>query len=71
MSKKITGGCACGAVHYEIGAEPVFMLNCHCRDCQRATGAAYAPVFVVPHAALQVTGEVGRASCRERVLRLV
>ncbi|HYV89124.1 MAG TPA: aldehyde-activating protein, partial [Candidatus Polarisedimenticolia bacterium] len=44
MSKKITGGCACGAVHYEIGAEPVFMLNCHCRDCQRATGAAYAPV---------------------------
>jgi len=58
MSKKITGGCACGAVHYEIGAEPVFMLNCHCRDCQRATGAAYAPVFVVPRNALRVTGEV-------------
>jgi len=34
------------------------MFKCHCRDCQRATGAAYAPVFVVPRNALRVTGEV-------------
>ena len=33
MSKSITGGCAWGAVRYEIGTEPVFMLNCHCRYC--------------------------------------
>ena len=56
--KKITGGCACGAVRYEVDADPVVMLNCHCRDCQRATGSAYAPVFVVPRNSLQMTGEL-------------
>ena len=56
--KKITGGCSCGAIRYEISADPVFMLNCHCRDCQRATGSAYAPVVVVPRSAVRITGEV-------------
>jgi hypothetical protein len=27
-------------------------LNCHCRDCQRATGSAYASGLFVPAAAL-------------------
>ena len=54
----ITGGCACGAVRYTVNAEPVMMLNCHCRDCQRATGSAYAPVVVVPRTALKVTGDL-------------
>jgi hypothetical protein len=41
MSTTVTGGCACGAVRYEYSADPVFMGNCHCRDCQRTTGSAY------------------------------
>lgn len=57
-SKPITGGCACGAVRYTVSAEPLMMLNCHCRDCQRATGSAFAPVMVVPRNALQMTGEL-------------
>jgi hypothetical protein len=44
MAQKISGGCACGAIHYECNADPVVMLNCHCRDCQRASGSAYAAV---------------------------
>jgi hypothetical protein len=54
--RKITGGCACKAVRYEISADPVFMLNCHCRDCQQATGSAFAPVVVVPRSAVRMTG---------------
>jgi hypothetical protein len=38
----ITGGCACGAIRYECSAEPLFMLFCRCRDCQRATGSPFA-----------------------------
>ncbi len=30
-------------------------LNCHCRDCQRATGTAYAFGIMVPEAALRLT----------------
>jgi hypothetical protein len=33
------------------------MLNCHCRDCQQASGTAYAAIMVVPKAEIQVTGE--------------
>jgi hypothetical protein len=41
------GGCACGAVRYECSDAPLSMVNCHCRDCQRAGGAAYSPTVVV------------------------
>ena len=54
MARKLSGGCACGAIHYECTADPVIMLNCHCRDCQRASGSAYAAVVAVPKAAVQM-----------------
>jgi len=56
--QKITGGCACGGVRYAVNADPVLMLNCHCRDCQRATGSAYAPVVVVPRDSVRITGDL-------------
>jgi Glutathione-dependent formaldehyde-activating enzyme len=57
MARKLSGGCACGAIHYECNVDPAIMLNCHCRDCQRASGSAYAAVVVVPKAAVQMRGE--------------
>src|SRR5262249_35144416 len=56
MARKLSGGCACGAIHYECNVDPVIMLNCHCRDCQRASGSAYAAVVAVPKAAVQMRG---------------
>ena len=53
-----TGGCSCGAVRYEIAAEPVRGFQCQCRDCQRDTGAGHASVAVFPRAAMRVTGDV-------------
>src|SRR6266849_7339317 len=46
-----TGGCACGAIRYECAAAPFLALNCHCRDCQRASGSAYIAALVVPASA--------------------
>ncbi len=34
------GGCYCGLVRYEISGEPVNQSICHCRDCQKSSGAA-------------------------------
>lgn len=57
MDQEITGGCACGAVRYEAAA-PTFMMNCHCRDCQRATGSGYSPNVVVPKASVRIEGDL-------------
>ena len=54
----MSGGCSCGAVRYGVNAEPILMVNCHCRDCQRASGAAYAPIVVVPLGAVEIKGEL-------------
>ena len=51
MPVPFTGGCACGAIRYEGAVAPFFMGNCHCRDCQHASGSAYASVLIVPNAA--------------------
>lgn len=58
MKLPFTGGCMCGAVRYECTADPLAMGNCHCRDCQRATGTAFAAAVVVPRDAVTITGEV-------------
>jgi hypothetical protein len=34
------------------------MGNCHCRDCQRSSGGAYAPMLGVPSHAVKITGAV-------------
>jgi hypothetical protein len=57
MAQKLSGGCACGAIRYEVGAAPVLMLNCHCRDCQRASGSGFAAVVAVPADAIKLSGE--------------
>jgi len=41
MSELLQGGCACGAVRYELQSDPMFVHCCHCRDCQRQTGSAF------------------------------
>lgn len=33
------GGCLCGAVRYACSAAPLATVACHCRDCQKLTGA--------------------------------
>ena len=38
----LEGGCACGVVRYRLTMAPMFTHCCHCRDCQRQTGAAFA-----------------------------
>jgi hypothetical protein len=36
------GGCTCGEVRYRMTSEPMFVHCCHCRWCQRESGAAFA-----------------------------
>ncbi len=56
MSKR-SGRCLCGAITFECDAEPAISINCHCSDCRKLTGAAYATLLFVPRDELQVSGE--------------
>jgi hypothetical protein len=50
-----TGGCLCGTMRYESTGDPVFSLQCHCRDCQRQTGSAYIAAMRVPASGFRIT----------------
>lgn len=38
----LQGGCDCRAVRYQLGTAPLFVHCCHCRWCQRESGASFA-----------------------------
>ena len=54
----LTGGCGCGAVRFEVTEPLVLASYCHCRRCQRRSGAAAsANAHPVPGAFQIVAGE--------------
>jgi len=56
MNVPFSGGCACGSIRYVCTRAPVAMLNCHCRDCQRSSGAPFASGFIVLASDVEITG---------------
>jgi len=50
-----TGGCACGAVRYEVKGDPLRLSVCHCKDCQRRTGSVFVIGCVFPREAVAIT----------------
>jgi hypothetical protein len=59
---KLTGGCACGAVRYELASLPMFVHCCHCRDCQRQTGSAFVLNALIETDRVNVQGDVRRSA---------
>ncbi len=48
MTDTWTGGCQCGAVRYRLASEPFDTGWCHCRVCQKASGAPALVFTTVP-----------------------
>lgn len=42
-----SGGCQCGAIRFHVRGELTDSSICHCRMCQKAFGAYYAPLVSV------------------------
>jgi hypothetical protein len=55
---EIKGGCLCGAVRYTADADPSSATICHCRDCQKFTGSAFAALVLVTKDKLTIDGEL-------------
>ena len=58
-----TGKCYCGAVTYEIVGDIDYIVHCHCRNCRRASGAAFYSAGFLPESSFAITS--GQANIRE------
>ncbi len=56
MDTRLLGGCLCGDVRYDAAGDPVFMVNCHCRDCQKTSGGAFVPAIFIPEESVEISG---------------
>jgi hypothetical protein len=56
MPAPYTGGCQCGSVRYVLTTEPIRLVACHCRECQRQSGSAFGLSMLVTKESLTVTG---------------
>lgn len=52
---KLTGGCHCGAIRYEVEGEPFTHALCHCSDCRRHAGAPMVGWTMYAKKALRIT----------------
>ena len=59
-----TGRCLCGHVSYRVAAEPRHTGLCHCRDCQRVTGSAFAAYMCFATSDVTITGTTKRSVAR-------
>lgn len=57
MSEAYSGGCACGAIRYEIDGEPIFQNHCQCTDCQHKSGTGHGSYLTFPRAGVKVRGQ--------------
>lgn len=52
----LEGGCLCGQLRYRVAGEPIDAGYCHCRLCQRASGAPLLAWATYPSSAFTYLG---------------
>ena len=55
MTNAITGGCLCGRIRYEVSQPVRSIIACHCKNCQKASGAGASHNALVPKSAVTIT----------------
>lgn len=46
MATRLKGSCLCGSVTFSVGATFEGFYLCHCAQCQKVTGSAFAPNII-------------------------
>ena len=60
MADRMTGGCQCGDVRYELEGENILTFyRCHCRECQKQASSAFGLSLKIPRTSFHlVSGEL-------------
>ena len=60
MENIYSGGCACGAIRYEINGKPLVGVECQCRDCTHESGTGHGSHLVFMGAGVKLSGNASR-----------
>jgi hypothetical protein len=52
----LEGGCLCGAIRYRLSGPTLFVSQCACKDCQKATGTGHTTIVGVHRSQLELGG---------------
>ena len=50
-----TGGCQCGAIHYQSTGPAKMLYICHCRDCQKQSSSAFGMSLIMDRRDVEFT----------------
>ena len=51
----LTGSCLCGAIQYSVDAEVKELRACHCKSCQKVSGAQGTVNAILPSSVFKIT----------------
>jgi len=54
----LPGGCLCGQIRYTLQGPALFVSQCCCKDCQKATGTGHTTIVGVHQSQLRITAGV-------------
>ncbi len=58
ISLPLEGGCQCGKLRYRVNQPPLMLYCCHCTNCQKISGSAFAISATIVETSFEfVTGE--------------
>ena len=52
----LEGGCLCGAIRYRLSGPSLFVSQCCCKDCQKATGTGHTTIVGIHKDQLALEG---------------
>lgn len=52
----LDGGCLCGAIRYKLTGPSLFVSQCCCKDCQKATGTGHTTIVGIHKSQLALEG---------------
>jgi hypothetical protein len=59
----IEGGCLCGAIRYHLTGPSIFVAQCCCKDCQKATGTGHTTIVGIDKGQLALEGTPKTYTC--------